>query len=196
MVILGGSNDHSLRLWDLATGKCLRIFEGCDSGVASVMFSPDGHLALVNRHRLLDVTTGKCLCDLIGPSYVTCATFLPDGRFVLSGSDDKTLQLWDVATGKCLRIFEGHTSSVKSVAFSPDGHFALSGSWDKTVRLWELTTGKCLCTFEGHTDVVTSVAFSPDGRFALSFGGETRVWELDWEYEYDPVLKHRAEEKK
>jgi RepB DNA-primase from phage plasmid/WD domain, G-beta repeat len=90
--------------------------------------------------------------------------FSPDGRFALSGSD-KTLRLWDIATRQCLRIFEGHTDSVKSAAFSPDGRFALSGSSDKTLRLWDVTTGQCLRTFE---DGATPVAFSPDGRFVIS----------------------------
>jgi len=58
----------------------------------------------------------------------------PDGRYALSGSDDKTLRLWDVDTGKTVHIMEGHTDSVYGVAFSPDGRYALSGSWDNTLR--------------------------------------------------------------
>jgi WD40 repeat protein len=61
----------------------------------------------------------------------------PDGRFALSGSEDKTLRLWELSTGRCIRIMEGHTNDVNSVAISPDGRFALSGSGDNTIRLWE-----------------------------------------------------------
>jgi WD40 repeat protein len=57
----------------------------------------------------------------------------------LSGSLDKTLKLWDVAMGKEIRTFGGHTGFVSSVAFSPDGRSALSGSWDRTLKLWDLT---------------------------------------------------------
>ena len=70
----------------------------------------------------------------------------------LSGSEDKTLRLWEVESGKCLRTFEGHTGNVNSVCLSADGRYALSGSEDKTLRLWEVESGKCLRTFEGHTD--------------------------------------------
>ena len=106
--------------------------------------------------------------------------FSPDGRTALSGSDDKTLKLWDLATGKEIRTFTGHTNSVYSVAFSPDGRTALSGSDDKTLKLWDLATGKEIRTFTGHTSMVYSVAFSPDGRTALSGSDDKtlKLWDL------------------
>ncbi len=64
--------------------------------------------------------------------------FTPDGRRLLTGGEDRTLRLWDVASGKELRRFVGHTHRVWSVACSPDGRYALSGSFDRTLRLWRL----------------------------------------------------------
>ena len=61
-----------------------------------------------------------------------------DGRHALSGSRDRTLRLWDLATGQLVRTFEGHEHGVSSVAISPDGRHGLSGSYDRTVKLWDL----------------------------------------------------------
>jgi WD40 repeat protein len=112
--------------------------------------------------------------------WVTAVALTPDGRFALSGSDDRTLRLWELSTGRCLRTLEGHTDSVTSVAVTADGRFTLSGSRDETVRLWELSTGRCLRTLEDHTSMVTSVALTPDGGFALSGSRDQtlRLWEL------------------
>jgi hypothetical protein len=103
-----------------------------------------------------------------------------NGQLALSGSDDKTLQLWEVATGRCLRTFRAHTGEVVCVSLSEDGHWALSGSSDKKVRLWEVATGRCLRTFEGHTNEVYAVSLSKDGGSALSGSRDytLRLWEV------------------
>ena len=82
----------------------------------------------------------------------------------MSGSYDRTVRLWDAATGAALQTLEGHSGWVTSVAFSPDGRQVVSGSYDKTVRLWDAATGAALQTLEGHSKSVSSVAFTPDGK--------------------------------
>jgi len=106
--------------------------------------------------------------------------FSVDRKLVLSGALDNTLRLWEVGTGRCLRVFEGHTDDVDSAAWSADQHLALSSSKDLTVRLWDIKTGRCLRVFEGHTDEVRSVIWSVDQRFALSGGDDNtlNLWDV------------------
>jgi WD40 repeat protein len=80
-----------------------------------------------------------------------------------SGSYDKTIKLWEVASGREVRTLSGHTWDVTSVAFSPDGRLLASGSYDNTIKLWDVASGREVRTLSGHTEGVTSVAFSPDG---------------------------------
>ena len=113
--------------------------------------------------------------------YVTSVCLSGDGCRALSASNDRTLRLWDVSTGGCLRTLEGHTMWVTAVRMSRDAQQALSASDDKTIKLWELATGRCVRTLEGHTSEVSSVCFADEERLALSGGwdGTLRVWELD-----------------
>jgi WD40 repeat protein len=102
-----------------------------------------------------------------------------DGLYIVSGSDDRTVRVWDAHTGKQLVLIEGHSDWVQSVAFSPDGAHIVSGSSDQTVRVWNAQTGNELAVLEGHRETVRSVAFSPDGAHIVSGSDDktVRVWD-------------------
>jgi WD40 repeat protein len=91
------------------------------------------------------------------------------------------LRVWELETGRCLRVLEGHTDNVSSVQVTPDGQRAISASWDKTFRAWDLATGKCLSVLEGHTSWSHSMKVTPDGLRAVSAGHDRtlRVWDLE-----------------
>jgi WD40 repeat protein len=110
---------------------------------------------------------------------VLSVAFAPTTGLLASGSTDKTVRLWDPATGTALRTLEGHTSSVWSVAFAPTTGLLASGSADNTVRLWDPATGTALRTLEGHTNSVWSVAFAPTtGLLASGSQDNTvRLWD-------------------
>ncbi len=110
---------------------------------------------------------------------VLSASFSPDGRWLASASDDATLRLWEVSSGRELRQFSGHKDSVNSVSFSPDGRWLVSASDDTTLRLWEASSGKELRQFSGYENSVLSASFSPDGRWlaGASYDGMVCLWE-------------------
>jgi WD40 repeat protein len=125
---------------------------------------------------------GKLL-RLIEASSPICIAVSPDGKRIVSGSSDKTLQLWDadlgIALGEPLR---GHINAVQSVAFSPDGKRIVSGSSDKTLQLWDAGLGVALGEpLRGHINAVQSVAFSPDGKRIVSGSSDStlRLWDAD-----------------
>jgi WD40 repeat protein len=119
-----------------------------------------------------------------GHVYAVCVS--PEGRYAVSGSQDRTVRLWDLRAGKCVAVLEGHGGHVYAVCVSPEGRYAVSGSQDRTVRLWDLRAGKCVAVLEGHGGRVYSASVSPDGRYVLSGGldGTLVVWELDWDWEF------------
>ncbi len=104
----------------------------------------------------------------------------PDGRRAVSASDDDTLRVWDLGSGKAVAMLEGHTKGVFGVAVTPDGRRAVSASADCSLRVWDLDSGKAVATLEGHTNSVIGVAVTPDGRSAVSASEDhtLRVWDL------------------
>lgn len=183
---VSGSDDRTLRVWDVSTGQCLRILEGHDSRIRAVSLTPDGQLAVsggvLDTPRVWNIATGECIRTLQSEALrmnVRSLSLTPDGRFSVSGGD-LALRLWDVTTGRCLWMLEGHISWVNAVCVTPDGRLAVSGSDDTTLRLWDLLSGWCIRTLVGHTGAVQAVSLTPDERRVVSASKDDtlRVWDV------------------
>ena len=94
----------------------------------------------------------------------------PDGCRAVSASDDRTLQVWDIETGRALATLEGHTAAVRVCAFTPDGAQVISASDDRTVRTWDLATGRPIAALRDQPCATGVLAVSSDGRRVVSMG--------------------------
>ena len=163
VLVLSGSYDHTVKMWDAADGTELRELEGHTDAVLTVAScTVDGRVVVLSGSvdktvRLWDAADGRQLRVLGGHTDDVCAvtSCSLDGRvLVLSASDDRTVRMWDAAEGRCeeggvkrdatdgteLSVLWGHLRDVNAVAScTVDGRtLVLSGSWDHTVRMWDV----------------------------------------------------------
>ena len=110
----------------------------------------------------------------------------PDGQTIASASNDTTVKLWNISTGKETKTLQGHSGQVNSISFSPDGRTITSASTDGTVKLWDIATGREITTLEGHSQGVISVSFSPDGKTIASASGDGTV--ILWNFDLESLL--------
>jgi len=119
--------------------------------------------------------------DLVGHAdWVTACAVTPDGRRMVSASDDQTLKVWDLESGRVLATLEGHADRVTACAVTPDGRQVVSASSDQTLKVWDLASGCVVATLTGHADGVTGCAATPDGRrvVSASLDQTLKVWDL------------------
>jgi WD40 repeat protein len=182
---VSGSDDNTLRFWNLGTGQTIRTLKGHTGKVMAVSVTSDGRFAvsgsLDRTLRLWKLESGETIHTLEGHTHSVRVVAVTPEDCAVSGSWDGTLILWHLKNGKKLRTLEGHTDWINSVAVTLDGRRAFSASNDQTLRAWDLESGRLLRTLKGHTGWVNCVAVMPDGGHIIS-GSEDqtlRLWDLE-----------------
>jgi WD40 repeat protein/class 3 adenylate cyclase len=168
--------DHTIRLWDVASGMPVRTLTGHTEIVFQPIFSPDGLTllsgSLDGTARLWDVATGATLRTFVGhTASVYSNAFTPDGRFAVTGGKDGTVRFWDITAPAERDTLLGATSFMYGMAWSPDGKQLFAGNADGTAQIWDVATQTV--THVLRTDQrIDSAAFSPDGSLLVTGPGD------------------------
>ena len=187
-LLVSASRDHTLRVWDVTTGYCVKTLRGHTDWVRSVSPSFDGRWLLSAGDdrvgRLWDAASGEVKATFLGHDHVIeCCALAPaasyqhltsmaglkkappassSAEFLATGSRDKIIKLWD-SRGTLVKTLIGHDNWVRGLLFHPGGKYLLSVSDDKTIRCWDLSQeGKCVKTIDdAHTHFVSAIRWAP-----------------------------------
>jgi WD40 repeat protein/tetratricopeptide (TPR) repeat protein len=197
-LIASSSEDKTIKIWR-RDGTLLTTLTGSSEGVTFVTFSPDSQtLASGTKDNIIKLWKRERKASSLGAlpadgnnynfvptrtltghtNAIWSLTFSPNGQQLASGSEDNTINIWDVSDGSLLKTLKGHNDAVASVAFSPDGKTLASGSYDKSIKFWSLEP-PALPILEGHSDRVLNVAWSPEGKMLASASKDKtiKLWE-------------------
>ncbi|WP_372369081.1 DUF4062 domain-containing protein [Candidatus Uabimicrobium sp. HlEnr_7] len=196
-VVISGSWDQTLNIWNVASGRRLMSLKGHEGYISSVSFCHPQKIVSASGDKTLriwNVQNGNCVKTLSGHTKeIACVSSNENGQLIVSGAKDKTVRVWNSKTGECLHVLEGHTKTVNGVFVSNDEKLAVSASWDNTIRMWCTKSGKCLRVFEGHERDVKSVCMDKDNRllFSASRDYTARIWDIE-SGECLQVLSHKS----
>ena len=174
LLAAGANNDTSI--WNLQEKRRVSVLHH-RSSVLDVDISPNGKLLATAAGGSVQIWTiaGSLVRTFSGTTGVDHVTFSPDGQRLATADLDRSIRLWDLATGREISSLKGHTDDVTAIAFSPDGRRLASGSLDRTVRLWDVQSGRELFDLGGHSGTISFLAFSPDGRWLATVGTEGTI---------------------
>jgi WD40 repeat protein len=180
---VSGSDDRTIKRWNLKTGKLLHTFFGHLGPVVSVAISSNGNTLVSGSHdktvRVWDVETGTLISTLTGgEQWVKAVAISPNSHTIASGNEDRIITFWQLKPEKFLRTLFGHQESIEAIAFSPNGALLASSGEDTSIKLWD-KTGQLVRTLQGHRHPPGAIAFTPDAQTLI--GGdkvELRQWNV------------------
>ncbi|XP_033628104.1 lissencephaly-1 homolog isoform X1 [Asterias rubens] len=172
-LLASASNDQTVRVWVVATKECKLELREHDHVVECVSWAPECAHPTINEAIGAELT----LVNKIDGKQTKKNQ--RSGPFLVSGSRDKSIKVWDVSAGVCIITLTGHDNWVRGVLFHPGGKFIVSASDDKTIRVWDYKNRRCQKVLNAHTHFVTSLDFHKSAPFIISGSVDlsVKVWE-------------------
>jgi transcription initiation factor TFIID subunit 5 len=185
-MLLSTSADETVRLWDTSGAQCVAHFDTVGP-CWDVEFSPFGfYFALAHQNRtasLYSIDHSTPLRIFCGHSSdVTKCTWHPNAAYLVTGSDDRSVRMWDVRAGPCARELLDCISPITSLAVAAGGHYIAAGCENGVVIVWDVLSGRRIAVLEGHRKDVHALSFSPDDRLLCSGGLDcsVRIWDTSF----------------
>ncbi|KAF9415811.1 hypothetical protein BGZ94_010389 [Podila epigama] len=187
--IVSGSRDNTIKIWNLATGACLRTYKGHSASVLCLQYDDERIVSGGSDSNIIvrDLQTGKIERWLQGHGDSVLSLRLEKDT-VVSCSKDRTVKIWKISTGELVRTLTGHRAAVNAVQFSPEsstetylgGHqrIVVSASGDRTIKIWSFETGECLRTLEGHTRGIACIQFEGNLIISGSSDKSIKIWDI------------------
>jgi len=180
-VLICGSGDKTVRLYDLNTGECIKTLLGHTAGISCLQYEPSSNLLVTGSWdksiRVWDVQTGEHQVFQAHMNGVRCLQFY--GSTLVSGASDKIVFIWNMNEGQCEFILKGHEGTVYCLQFDPQTNRLVTGSADKTVRIWNMKNGKCTGLLTGHRGDVYCLKLLKSHLITGSADATLRLWDLD-----------------
>ncbi|KAG0229358.1 chromatin-remodeling complex subunit ies6 [Actinomortierella wolfii] len=186
--IVSGSRDNTIKVWDFATGECLRTYSGHGASVLCLQYDDSRIVSGSSDATIIvwELDTGAILQRLTGHSDSVLNVRMEKDT-VVSCSKDRTVKIWRTSTGELVRTLVGHRAAVNAVQFSLEGstnsftgsnRIVVSASGDRTIKIWSFETGECLRTLEGHTRGIACIQFEGDTIISGSSDQTIKIWDL------------------
>jgi len=201
--LVSASRDKTIKIWETSTGYCQKTLTGHEDWVRALEVTDDGTLLASGGHdktvRIWNLAKSEVMHVMRDHThYIDCLTFSPaslsvletpdgktykgkavPGNFLASGSRDKTIKIWETATGVCVATLLGHDNWVRGLAWHPSGKYIISVSDDKTIKVWDLKQGRAIKTInDAHTHFVSCLDFNNHNPHLATGGVDdiVKIW--------------------
>ena len=185
-LLLSGSNDHNIKIWDVESGSLIRTFSEHITVTRDAKFTPDGKSVISAEDDYL-IYWRNAVSGQIGrlPMYghsgsVLTVDMSTDMQIIVSGSSDKTVKIWDAQTGEMLNSIAAHNKSVYQVEFNPVINQFASCSSDSTIKIWDSESAELIKMLDDNDCKVNAISYHPSGNYLASCGSNSLIyiWDL------------------